>query len=166
MVCAAAVFVVSLVVYYISHYSHSARLLLLTTAVASTAIGELKVAEFVSSQSPFLIYFIGHPLVEAPLGWCSIGILGVEAVFVMGLCRIRRFGRGAAGAAACFPALILLLGCVGFVIENYVSKSENFVRAIVCLDRENGEIRWTCEGLTGEQEHLERYNRKMCSVKN
>lgn len=45
--------------------------------------------------------------------------------------------------------LATVLATSYFVQANFVEEPDKFVRALVCLDAENGKIRWICEGLTG-----------------
>jgi outer membrane protein assembly factor BamB len=43
------------------------------------------------------------------------------------------------------------VGAGFFVDVNFVERPVEFIRAVVCLDRDSGETLWTCEGLRGQE---------------
>lgn len=97
-------------------------------------------------------HYIWTDRVAADVGWRWIAAGG--AVFVAGSlwCCWRPGGcerNAKLFAAPAFFVAIMLLAIAfgaGFGVSGM---EEGFVRAIVCLDRHSGEIRWTCEGLEG-----------------
>ena len=56
------------------------------------------------------------------------------------------------------PIGFLCLGALNFWETNYVKAQTQFVRAIVCLDRNTGTVKWTREGLPGPREIVSRQN--------
>jgi len=48
-------------------------------------------------------------------------------------------------------ALLVLAGALGFSTRNYLGVSKELARAVICLDRETGAVKWTREGLHGPQ---------------
>ena len=50
-----------------------------------------------------------------------------------------------------FSVAILLLGGLAFIERNVLVDRRDFTRAIVCLDRKDGRVKWTCEALRGPQ---------------
>lgn len=50
-----------------------------------------------------------------------------------------------------FLVLALALGVAFFIDVNFVERQEESVRAVICLDRDNGTVRWICEGLLGQK---------------
>ncbi|OPZ03675.1 MAG: outer membrane biogenesis protein BamB [candidate division BRC1 bacterium ADurb.BinA364] len=69
-------------------------------------------------------------------------------------------GRAAlvSSASRALPVLFVALASVGFAAVNYLNPSAQFVRAIVCLDRASGAIRWTCKALPGPAPLIHRAN--------
>ncbi|HUT33248.1 MAG TPA: PQQ-binding-like beta-propeller repeat protein [Planctomycetota bacterium] len=56
------------------------------------------------------------------------------------------------------PAAFLCVGAFGFAERCYFLTTREFVRAVVCLDRDTGARRWTCEGLRAPQPPLNSRN--------
>jgi outer membrane protein assembly factor BamB len=47
--------------------------------------------------------------------------------------------------------LSLAVGAGFFIDVNFVKRPVEYIRAIICLNRDTGEIRWTCDGLRGRE---------------
>jgi len=50
-----------------------------------------------------------------------------------------------------FAVAVLCLGALGFIEKNYLLVTKEFVRAIVCVDRDTGRVKWMREGLKAPQ---------------
>jgi len=78
------------------------------------------------------------------LGGCLLAWLAAELV---GRWRRPVIPRWVAGA-------VLAVTVLGAVEQNHLLVTSDFVRAIVCVDRDTGQRRWICEGLRGPQPSL------------
>ncbi len=98
--------------------------------------------------------FIWDERVSPNAGWYMIAVLaGAVAAAVAG-----SWWKSAAATAAkgrLFQGLFIVavsgLGAAFFVRLVSFEKTAGFVRAVMCLDRTNGDIVWTCEGPVGRQ---------------
>ncbi len=89
-----------------------------------------------------------------PCGWLLVSLRtpasvvgGVAvAVSVVGL-----LAGGGRSPARWFVPVALCVAAFGFVERNFLFTEQEFVRAIVCLDRQTGKVRWVREGLAGSQ---------------
>lgn len=87
---------------------------------------------------------------EVSGGWVGLYGLGVLITIAsLGWESVRR-RMGALPLAKIFFAVALSLAAAFLIHTQYVQKPKDFLRAVVCLDRESGEIEWICEGLTGQ----------------
>lgn len=59
--------------------------------------------------------------------------------------------QGQARLSHWFTIGILCLSILGFIENNYLLLEKEFVRAIVCVDRGTGVVKWVCEGLQEPQ---------------
>ena len=57
-----------------------------------------------------------------------------------------------------FSLGVLCLAGLTFIAANHVGTQDQYVRAIVCIDRDDGTIKWTCEGLVAPKENTHRAN--------
>jgi len=83
--------------------------------------------------------------------WIAIYVTLVTCTTAAGFWRLVRVQGGAARKLPWQQAFFLAapsLGLVYFVGTGVAEGPKESVRAVVCLDPDNGEIRWTCEGLT------------------
>jgi len=79
-------------------------------------------------------------------------LLAVEACAVAWLVvDIANLGRGEVRLPRGLALGLLAVGALGLVVTNCVQGSREFVRAIVCLDRDTGKLLWTREALPGPQ---------------
>jgi outer membrane protein assembly factor BamB len=110
-----------------------------------------------------LHYYIGKPQWKPALGWWSVALFVIICAVSMLICvglhgsAIERKPR----IPSTFRVLALLFGVSAFVNTNFLRRTEvasEFVRAIVCLDKHTGAVRWVCEGLSGDQGQLDRRN--------
>jgi len=53
---------------------------------------------------------------------------------------------------------VLCLAGLAFIAANYVGTQDQYVRAIVCVDRYDGTIKWICKALAGPKEKTHRAN--------
>jgi len=83
------------------------------------------------------------------LGICTVAWLVASAA---------RLGQRSPAFPTWLGAAFLALAALSFAERNYLLVSREFVRAIVCVDRESGKVRWTREGLRGPQPTLNRRN--------
>ena len=99
------------------------------------------------------IVYLAYQLGEPRLAWQAgpMVIWAAAAVFVPGsawtLRRAARDRRSAIGRHAGLGLAAAALGAAYFARVNYVSAEPTLVRAIVCLDRVTGAVRWTLGGL-------------------
>lgn len=56
------------------------------------------------------------------------------------------------------PSLILSAGILNFAAANYMGLKPELERAIICVDRATGAVRWTCRGLRGPESPAYRDN--------
>jgi len=156
----------------------SAVVVLVAAAIGSTAkkppdaeeksrrlIGVAVVAAF------FLgLFGFGYPaalgLYRSLRGLAPEGIAGVPCGWLLASLRTSASAVGGLAVAASVAGLLLgaerslarwfvptalCVAALGFVERNLIFIEREFVRAIVCLDRETGEVRWVREGLAGPQ---------------
>ena len=124
--------------------------------LAIVALGAIAMAlvvvvpvEYLATRSVYLAYQLGEPRLAWQAG--PTVIWAAAAVFVPGsawtLRRAARDRRSAIGRQAGLGLAAATLGAVYFARVNYVSAEPTLVRAIVCLDRVTGAVRWTLGGL-------------------
>lgn len=108
-----------------------------------------RAADYQMSDSP-----IWHNRINPDISWWGIGIYVIlSLITVAGFCW--KSVRG--GVTKKLPlqevlfVIALALAAAFFIHINLVEKPKEFIRsAIVCLNRDSGEILWTCEGLVGQ----------------
>ncbi len=66
--------------------------------------------------------------------------------------------RGTSVAVWMPAAVAVVLGALYFVDANYLRRTKDLVRAVVCLGLEDGRVRWTATGLSGPQRPLTAMN--------
>jgi outer membrane protein assembly factor BamB len=119
------------------------------------------VGERIISRSPyFMLRFesrqftpiLGSRAVVVLLAGVAISVL----VSVLTAASRTRVVRGL--VAGSYLPTALALGLVGFLGSNLVSADMEYVRAIVCVDRDSGRIRWKCEALPGQVDKCHRDN--------
>ena len=137
-------------------WGHRQRTTALPVHLAVAALGAIAIAlvvvvamEWLATRSVYLAYQLGNPRLDVQAGTAVIWATG--AVFVPGslwtLRRTARARRPAIGGRAGLGLAAVALGAVYFARVNYVSAEPTLVRAIVCLDRATGAVRWTLAGL-------------------
>jgi len=90
--------------------------------------------------------------VNPDAGWPFIGFCSVVGIIALGASHwksVRSAGARRVPVGEILPLLAIVLGAVFFARAGLVDKPNQFTRALVCLDGENGAILWVCEGLTG-----------------
>ena len=137
----------------------------LVLAVGAFAVGLL--AFGVPLASAVKLHFLGKLAAASaaePYRWAVLTV-GSHALVVCGLglvvwLVVRLFGlwRGAIRAPRWLGAAILALGAANFVARNYVVVRREFVRAVVCVNRRTGAVRWVREGLRGRRRPASRLN--------
>lgn len=122
----------------------------------------LQLTETVVRSSLYLTYHLPTlPLASRWSDWLPWLLMGAAAMGLLADAaaesRSRRWIRPAAGYL--LAAAAILLGIGHFVRVNYWrGESLQLVRAIVALDGHTGRPIWTCEGLAGPLESLDRHN--------
>lgn len=121
---------------------------------------------FIAALTPFflLLYraagyqmpdsFIWDDLVRPDISWWCIGFYIILVVVTITGCYWKTVrGRVAKRfpLQAVFFAAALSLGAAFFIRIGFVEKPKEFIRAIVSLSRDSGEILWISEGLVGQQ---------------
>lgn len=81
--------------------------------------------------------------------WVAAGCVLLVAGSAFSCWRFACHRRGQSRWHTAFPAVVLSMGIL-FAIHVMLGEGRReFVRAVVCLDRQGGRILWTCEGLEG-----------------
>lgn len=110
---------------------------------------------------PYLAYQLGVPRLTPLLGWWAVkvfaAVCGLALVAFLVLPRLRGTGRGRA-LPVVFRVVVLTMAVAYFVSGNFLFQNMQFVRAVLCLDRGTGEVRWTCEAMTGPVGQLHKDN--------
>ena len=121
---------------------------------------------FIAALTPFflLLYraagyqmpdsFIWDDLVRPDISWWCIGFYIILVVVTITGCYWKTVrGRVAKRfpLQAVFFAAALSLGAAFFIRIGFVEKPKEFIRAVVSLSRDSGEILWISEGLVGQQ---------------
>ena len=121
---------------------------------------------FATALAPFifLIYraadyqipdeYIWDHRIRPVISWWCIGLYVVLVVITIAGCywkAIRGNVTNRPLLQGAFFVAALFLGTAFFVRMNSPEKPRQFIRAVVCLDRDSGEILWTCEGLVGQK---------------
>jgi len=92
--------------------------------------------------------------IRPDVSWWCIGIyVALALIAIAGTCRksARSNMTKKLPLQTVFFAAALTLGSAFFVYVNFVERPKEFVRAVLCLNRDNGRILWTCEGLVGQK---------------
>lgn len=98
--------------------------------------------------------FIFHNRIRPDVSWWCIGLYAILVLVTIAGC-VRK--SVCLGIFRIFPlrevflVLALALGSVFFIDVNFFERREESVRAVLCLDRNNGTVKWTCEGLLGQK---------------
>ena len=137
---------------WILRRSRLAPLILLVSLVTLGLFFSLKMFEVVVHSFPYLTYHWGTPRWEPPLGWTAVWLFSGVTLAGSAFRFLRLTHTPPRPYPNEFKGLgvgIALLAIITFVDINYLRTESQFIRAILCLDRENGRIRWTCEALAG-----------------
>lgn len=109
----------------------------------------------------YLAYQLGVPRLTPLLGWWAVkvfaAVCGLALVLFLLLPRWRGAGRGGA-LPAVFRVVVLTMAVAYFASGNFLFQNMRFVRAVLCLDRGTGQVRWTCEAMTGPVGQLHKDN--------
>ena len=105
--------------------------------------------ERVIARTPYLVYVVGqpyyHPIV-AP--WVALIFAGATIAALAVALVIAKLRPAAAASFRGLPALLaVLLGAACFAYVLWVPKDRMFARGVICLDRDNGAVRWQTLGL-------------------
>jgi outer membrane protein assembly factor BamB len=57
-----------------------------------------------------------------------------------------------------FPFVVLSLAILSFIVANFIGTKDQYIRAVICIDRNDGMIQWKCEGLVGPKKKTHRAN--------
>lgn len=112
------------------------------------------------AQSPFLTYHLARPDWNPTSGWTMLWVCAgaMTLYFLVEIVRLRNPARIRRIAPIGFRLLLLTVAVAAWVRVNAVSNQMAYTRALVCLDRKTGEIKWTCEGLVGPEGQLHKIN--------
>ena len=118
-----------------------------------------------AGMAPFFLYlyrlsgyqmpdsFIRQNHVRPDVGWWCIGLYAILVLATIAGCYLRSDRHGLTKRYP-LQKVFLLLGLtlgIAFIIQlSIVEKQGEFIRAVICLNRDRGEILWTCEGLVGQ----------------
>lgn len=120
---------------------------------------------FVAALVPFFLYlyrvagyqmpdaFIWNDRVRPDVNWWFVGLWPILVIVTIAGCRWKPDRGNLAGRFSvqrAFLALTLTLGAAFFTQAGLVEKPKEFIRAVVCLNRNSGEMLWTREGLVGK----------------
>jgi len=91
--------------------------------------------------------------VRPVISWWCVGLYAVLVVITVAGCyckSVRNSTTMRFPLRHVFLVVALFLGAAFFIRMNFFEKRRQFIRAVVCLDRDSGEIQWSCEGLVGQ----------------
>ena len=137
------------------------NMLIIAGAALSGLIILVAVAEQVIARSSYLTYHLGVPRFQTLLGAWSLWVwLGVAVLAALGVLLKRNWLARVPGniTLMALQISIILLATVYSVQTNYLSRKVAFVRAVACLDRHSGAVRWICTGLPGPRGKCHRDN--------
>jgi outer membrane protein assembly factor BamB len=114
------------------------------------------VVEFLATRSFYLAYQIGEPRLEPTLGRGALWAAGIAFLAItLAILYRHRHRADAVQPGASLPWTLgvaaLTLAAVFFARVNYVTTETRMFRAIISLDRQSGDVRWTLPGLEGPQ---------------
>jgi len=120
--------------------------------VAALALGTFAMIAAVRS-SGYLTHFIAEKAqFEPDSGWWSVVlsaiILLASAGFFLNRARARSEGSKTVPSGVAFRVFLFLLSVLFLIANNYLGVRTELARAIVAVDRNDGKIRWVCEGLS------------------
>lgn len=97
---------------------------------------------------------VWHNRIRPDINWLCIGLYVMLVILTIVGC----FWKSVRGGLSkrlplqgIFFVIALALGVAFFIDVNFVERREESVCAIICLNRESGEVLWTCEGLRGHE---------------
>jgi outer membrane protein assembly factor BamB len=125
-------------------------------------VAGLKLLEALAAASSLFRYHLGAPRWQAayPIwGIVSAAVLAVAVGLTLGRGRASWFAPAVRAHIFAVLAIAAAALCLGLVASGREERlHDSWVRAIVCLDRQTGQIRWVAEGLTGPRSQLDRRN--------
>ncbi|MEA3402357.1 MAG: PQQ-binding-like beta-propeller repeat protein [Armatimonadota bacterium] len=131
--------------------SGAAAVAVVLAGALSAVMAPVALVELVISRSHYLAYHFGAPKLLPMLGWtaviavCAVGLVGAGLAIAT-----RRSGaQWLRCAETALVAVALGLGAGYFAYARYLPKSPWMARAVVCVDRESGDIRWMSRCLEG-----------------
>ena len=141
------------------------RVLAAVCLAAGLVVATLAGGLLVVRASQYLTYHLGRPTLQPVVSWRVVyGLIAAgalacaAAVIAVVMCNERPVQRVRRHFRVPLAGVVLSLAALHFVEVNYASRGTTMTRGVVCLDRETGAIRWTCEALDGPVEALHRYN--------
>jgi len=137
--------------------SFLANLGVIIGALPFCLISILALSEHIIARSAYLSYMLGTPKLEPILGWWFVGIFMIACFAMSGfwvIAEMRRHGTQECKLPPGFRIVAVFMAVLYFTSANYLTKSSEFVRAVVCIDRTSGTIKWICEGLPGPKGQL------------
>jgi outer membrane protein assembly factor BamB len=134
------------------------------TAVVSivtlSSVGIVTLLWLVVNNSPAMYYYLANPSWTPRLGWLKSGasvsffVVGVALVFFAA----RRKRVLLSRSPTILRTAVFLLAAILFVNDAWLRSRTTFARAVVCLDRASGEVRFVSECFWGPVENLHRHN--------
>jgi outer membrane protein assembly factor BamB len=119
------------------------------------------VVELLATRSVYLTYQIGEPRLEPTLGRGALWSAALAFVTITLVILYRSRGDHIdkrPRLPMVLGATALTLAAVFFARVNYVTTETRMVRAIISLDRQTGDVRWTLRGLEGPQPPIDGRN--------
>ncbi len=92
-----------------------------------------------------------------PVGASALAVVGAALLVAVAADAVRLW-RGGRVLPGWLAAAIIAAGGVQFAERNALQPQTEFVRALVCIDRATGEVRWTREALQGPQPTVDALN--------
>ena len=157
----AGVFAMFLIIRLTAGNSFWANLGVVIGALPFCLISAVALSEQVIARSPYLSYHLGTPRLKPILGWQAVGVFAVVCLLcliVSAIAERRRHGAGECKLPAGFQIAAIFLAVLYFASVNYLTKKLEYARAVVCIDRNSGVIRWTSEGLLGPRGQMDKRN--------
>jgi outer membrane protein assembly factor BamB len=102
--------------------------------------------------------YIWDTRVTPDTNWWCVGLCTAVALLTITYCSLRPSRRDAGRSFSLqgiFFVTAVALGCVFFLRSSFLRESKESVRALVCVNRDDGEIRWICEGLVAQKRRAE-----------
>jgi outer membrane protein assembly factor BamB len=134
------------------------NIFLLLGAMLLGGLGAAILVQQVLVHSLYLRGCLDHMAWGALAGWSVAAIFSAVCILLVivlaGIEVVRRNRRRAGSLPGAFRATALVLGVFSFVSLNHAPVRDELIRAVVCVDRANGTVRWIREVLRAPRGEL------------